>query len=1261
MGTKVDTYTDLLETNEYGITYPLYQGLKLSPDLVQQYKDEWNINTNCANECIACQIGCIEKYRNHKSVVQDKKSPWQIQCKFIPKTYDIPARLAKRMTPRQAHLLRCARDPVAWAKHFLGWEARSYQEMTLKCSAKRTVHRWGRRCLAEGTMVATPSGSVAIEKIRAGDTVYSEDCVPIKVISTFDQGPQEVYDLEDGGSVIASCTLDHKWLVENKNTKELLVLPTKEISSEYGIVRKNPSDTSVSVSLKRRGIVNTYDIEVDSLSSLYLLSTGYVTHNSGKCLVSTGYLNTSQGSVTAAEALSLYQNSTKFSIQVYNETTHTLESTNDLAFWDNGDKQSYRILTSGGRKEDVTYNHPFLVWKSDALEPEWIEAESIKRGDIVAIPQKTYGFGKEHLNPDIAALIGYMVGDGSCTNRKVAFTNIDQSCIDEWTSIVLRLGATHVGRDKDTYIAYGCTKHDKRVPNLVLELLKEHEAWGKKSIHKDVPKIILRSDKETVATFLNRLLVCDGWICPKKTGKTDSIEIGYCSSSKLLIDGVSSLLHKFGILHEIQYGKKTNYKNNTSNAIYINDINSIKIFAEEIGIGYKSEKLEKLVAKYYSDRAELRPGRPSRKDILPVGILNLVRHEQAFLGISNRQLSGGHTSGVLSQNKHFIGRSKIFQYQESLNSKKIDKYLNKDILWDKVKVVSDLGIQPTVGLETRPCHTISNEIITHNTEQCAVEILFYTLTTKLDMGTNSDGETITSGPITMIVTPYLSQIQNVFEKLDALLKRNPELLACRTRYVKSPFYQMEFVGGAKIKGFTTGSKSKGEGATLRGQGANKIYLDESDYLGEGDYKAIMPILHEDVDRSIIASSTPTGKREQFFDWCFDSPMWKEFFFPATFLNHWETIKDEVTSSTSYGEFMLEYMAEFVAQDIGVFQPDYIINAYTIPPYEYGNVPGLNKGWTISIGVDWNSNAGTEMVVTAMDNKQHIWVVECANVIKQGWTQLAAVEKLLELVRKYRPKFVYADKGFGSTQAEIIKKYSQQIRMTKPEDPVSMLYDNFVSYDFGSKIEVRDPVDGNLIKKPAKDWLVQNCVRRFEEGRIHIPIQEELLKKQLHNYVIDRTSLAGVPVYGQNNVRIGDHRLDAFMLAVLAYKMEMTEFSVGSNIITKILYAGQPGENYKETKQKENLPFAADIRYPEGYMKYNTNSEADKSRPQGRGFKGPSREDTLIPGSTLKEMRPGFMSDTEHLKKGKSMDVLSRPGFQSGRGSSLGRPSGRGGF
>ncbi len=89
------------------------------------------------------------------------------------------------------------------------------------------------KCLIEGTLIATPNGSVKIEDIKIGDIVYGYDAngkvVPTEVKQVHKQGKKPVVDLTVRGRVVASCTEDHRWLVWDTYNKELVVKETRDI------------------------------------------------------------------------------------------------------------------------------------------------------------------------------------------------------------------------------------------------------------------------------------------------------------------------------------------------------------------------------------------------------------------------------------------------------------------------------------------------------------------------------------------------------------------------------------------------------------------------------------------------------------------------------------------------------------------------------------------------------------------------------------------------------------------------------------------------------------------------------------------------------------------------------------------------------------------------------------------------------------------------------------------------------------------------
>lgn len=68
----------------------------------------------------------------------------------------------------------------------------------------------GNRCLAEGTLIATPKGPVPIEELQIGDEVYDRNGNPTRVLEVYDNGEQEVFEVVSRGKLMLECTPNHE-------------------------------------------------------------------------------------------------------------------------------------------------------------------------------------------------------------------------------------------------------------------------------------------------------------------------------------------------------------------------------------------------------------------------------------------------------------------------------------------------------------------------------------------------------------------------------------------------------------------------------------------------------------------------------------------------------------------------------------------------------------------------------------------------------------------------------------------------------------------------------------------------------------------------------------------------------------------------------------------------------------------------------------------------------------------------------------------
>ena len=448
----------------------------------------------------------------------------------------------------------------------------------------------------------------------------------------------------------------------------------------------------------------------------------------------------------------------------------------------------------------------------------------------------------------------------------------------------------------------------------------------------------------------------------------------------------------------------------------------------------------------------------------------------------------------------------------------------------------------------------------------ALKLIYMAYTQVISRG-NSDGSERLTGPSILIVTPYQAQVTNIFEEIESLLNRSPDLAKEVTSgtngnlYVKTPFLRMEFANGGKISGFVSGVGTKTDGSaggTLRGQSADIIYLDEMDMIpDEVLKKVVLPIMATRKGTSMIATSTPIGKRGTFYKWALEDPTFKEDHLPSTVLPQWDEIKDLLIGDSTPESFAAEYMATFIDGGFGVFKPSLVWEARQDYSYDFTSQNHYLKEklkvqrpemMLKCIGIDWNKNAGSEFCVVGFDIDAGEWIVlETVNVSASEFSSIRWKEEVIRLNYKWKPDYIYADEGYGHTIIEDLKLMAHNVRAgpkpTLQHVETAKLVDRLVSFNFSSKVELRSPIDRSIIEKSGKDFLVENAVRIFEDQKITFAVGDEQLRKELLNYkVLRRTPTTNRPIYGPENSGVGDHRLDAFMLAVGGLYLENSEYS-----------------------------------------------------------------------------------------------------------------------
>lgn len=414
----------------------------------------------------------------------------------------------------------------------------------------------------------------------------------------------------------------------------------------------------------------------------------------------------------------------------------------------------------------------------------------------------------------------------------------------------------------------------------------------------------------------------------------------------------------------------------------------------------------------------------------------------------------------------------------------------------------------------------------------AVQLLHYSYTHK-------DGRSL-------VIAPMKTQVELIYQEILRIASKNEVVTNSITRKVTSPQFMIQFSNGSTIRFFTSGMRSGGKSDVARGQEAHLIILDEMDYMHADDLDALYAMLQKTAedqpDKVLIGASTPTGRRERFWEWC-RSPRFKEFWFPS-YCNPYFSKEQEEEFREQYSPsgYRHEIEADWGEDSEGVYPRKFVDKAFVSPSWDY--IPEITSARSFhTIGVDWDKyGAGTNIVVTEVcsDNYEDfrfrgkIKICYREEIVRSEYTLTKAVDRIIQLNEIFNPKHIYVDRGFGEVQVELLKKYGV-------ENPRSMLKEKVKGVSFGESIDVRDPYTKLMIKKEMKPFMVDNLRQFLENERLAIPESDEELYMQLISYVVVRTTQTGRPVFEAAGSAM-DHAHDALMLALLAITQNYGEFA-----------------------------------------------------------------------------------------------------------------------
>lgn len=480
-------------------------------------------------------------------------------------------------------------------------------------------------------------------------------------------------------------------------------------------------------------------------------------------------------------------------------------------------------------------------------------------------------------------------------------------------------------------------------------------------------------------------------------------------------------------------------------------------------------------------------------------------------------------------------RSKTYKYSDSL-----------DFQFIKIKSIENLntkGVVYDITVEN-DANFVTNGIVTHNcgkTYSAAMYVLHKIATSEKKINV-------------LVVAPMQTHLDEIVKTLKDLC----DVLSYKLWESKrsTPIVEITFVNGSTVQ-CVVGAN---DGTSARGKKADLLWIDETDFVSSKVLEALKAIEMDNPNVETIYTSTPIGEGNLYrFS---QSEQVKEFHYPSYVIPHYNE-QIHASNKADLGEvaFVQEILALFGVDEHGAFPIRFIDRAetYNIPQvFNEHYVLSNRDKFIVTIGVDWNhDNNGTRILVVAYHKEiERFFVAEKFRISKLNYTQALAVEKVVELNRKYHADHIGCDQGFGAAQIAALRLEGKAQYGKVPHDHPDLKLTKVEAVDFGSSIELRDPITRKILKKKAKQFIVENTLHYLEEARIALDdIEDNELILQLKNYSIVKKTLAG-NVYKAKDKKIGDHDLDALMIALYIFeKIYGTMLSAGNLEHTSPAYIG----------------------------------------------------------------------------------------------------------
>ncbi len=404
-----------------------------------------------------------------------------------------------------------------------------------------------------------------------------------------------------------------------------------------------------------------------------------------------------------------------------NFNTEKSEETPIIAKWENK-KELFKVITCYPKFEiKASKEHIFLVRTLNGIEEK--KLEDMRKGDYLLIPEKIDVKGTEQkidftpiirqkfnmkevkilptLTGELAQILGYYLGDGNYEEDRINFSEQRKEVAETYNSLLEQYfgikGKIRYRENKGYYqIRIGS--------RIIAQLFKSIFDKDGKTLHQDIPKIILKSQNSVIASFIKGFFDAEGYASKGR--------IAFGINNGFLTRQLQFTLLRLGIIASVNvYDNRRNpYSKKPRYTLAIDDLESIKMFSQLIGFT-SQEKNKKVfdIIKERSSRNKVRQIVVNGKEVAQIirnSGLTTTKFRCPDFFTNKKQLS-----------KELFKKNILEKISNIELKRRLELFYNSNLIVVKIAKIESQGVQDTIDIETKSHNFIANGLVVHNSSQ----------------------------------------------------------------------------------------------------------------------------------------------------------------------------------------------------------------------------------------------------------------------------------------------------------------------------------------------------------------------------------------------------------------------------------------------------------------------------------------------------------------------------------------------------------------